>query len=239
METATQPKDKNVCIPDTRWNRYWLIKRHLRGTPRPQVFPIHRTNQPDTFIRTIRTGGAASYTEKHARDIIQINSPKHSNNRIYDPEGSNPSLNTMQGGNRQPKIVQRSRGKNNGGEHDIAPTLTSNSYQDNNHLKIVAQRGRGKPPVQKLEPRKDELTNTLTSVQKDNMLSKGQYIRRLTPMECERLQGFSDNFTKYGIVDGEVKEISDSQRYKMMGNAVTTNVIQAIFERIFKSDSRN
>jgi DNA (cytosine-5)-methyltransferase 1 len=53
-------------------------------------------------------------------------------------------------------------------------------------------------------------------------------IRRLTPLECERLQGFPDNWTAEGI-DGA---ISDTQRYKMCGNAVTTNVVQAVFERI-------
>lgn len=51
-------------------------------------------------------------------------------------------------------------------------------------------------------------------------------IRRLTPIECERLQGFPDNYTKYGY-DGE--QMSDTQRYKMCGNAVTTNVIRDIF----------
>ena len=38
----------------------------------------------------------------------------------------------------------------------------------NREPKIVASRGRGEPPVQKLEPRKDGLTNTITSVEKDN-----------------------------------------------------------------------
>lgn len=57
-------------------------------------------------------------------------------------------------------------------------------------------------------------------------------IRRLTPIECERLQGFPDQWTAEGI-DGP---ISDTQRYKMCGNAVTTNVVQAIFERIFNLD---
>jgi DNA (cytosine-5)-methyltransferase 1 len=51
----------------------------------------------------------------------------------------------------------------------------------------------------------------------------GQVVRRLTPMECERLQGFPDNFTA-----GE----SDHQRYKQMGNAVTVNVAQWIAQRI-------
>lgn len=54
-------------------------------------------------------------------------------------------------------------------------------------------------------------------------------IRRLTPVECERLQGFPDNWTQYGA-DGEL--ISDTQRYKMCGNAVTTNVITEIVKRL-------
>lgn len=58
-------------------------------------------------------------------------------------------------------------------------------------------------------------------------------IRRLTPLEYERLQAFPDNWTAEGV-DGP---ISDTQRYKMCGNAVTTNVIQAVFERIFNSGS--
>lgn len=54
-------------------------------------------------------------------------------------------------------------------------------------------------------------------------------IRRLTPTECERLQGFPDGWCRYGLFDnGEVKTISDSQRYKCLGNAVTTNVVRAI-----------
>jgi len=56
-------------------------------------------------------------------------------------------------------------------------------------------------------------------------------IRRLTPIECERLQGFPDNWTKVGV-DGE---ISDTQRYKMCGNAVTTSVIAVIGERLLKA----
>ena len=56
-------------------------------------------------------------------------------------------------------------------------------------------------------------------------------IRRLTPVECERLQGFPDDWTKYGK-DGE--PICDTQRYKCCGNAVTTNVITAIINEMFE-----
>jgi len=64
-------------------------------------------------------------------------------------------------------------------------------------------------------------------------VESGTRIRKLTPKECERLQGFPDDWTKYGEEeDGSIVEISDNQRYNMMGNAVTVNVIKAIAERL-------
>ena len=63
---------------------------------------------------------------------------------------------------------------------------------------------------------------TLTA-QDQHGISDGDQIRRLTPLECERLQGFPDNWTK---------ELSDTQRYKCLGNAVTVPVIQYILELI-------
>ena len=62
---------------------------------------------------------------------------------------------------------------------------------------------------------------------------ENQRIRRLTPRECELLQGFEKDWTKYGINEqGERIEISDTQRYKMCGNAVSVPVIKAISEKI-------
>lgn len=57
-------------------------------------------------------------------------------------------------------------------------------------------------------------------------------IRRLTEIECERLQGFPDDWTKYGNYDGVIKEIPKTQRYKMLGNAVTVNVVETIARRL-------
>jgi DNA (cytosine-5)-methyltransferase 1 len=70
---------------------------------------------------------------------------------------------------------------------------------------------------------------TLTAQDKHGIYD-GYRIRRLTPVECERLQGFPDDWTKYGK-DNE--PISDTQRYKCCGNAVTTNVITAIINEMF------
>ena len=70
---------------------------------------------------------------------------------------------------------------------------------------------------------------TLTAQDKHGVYD-GMTVRKLTPIECERLQGFPDNWTKYGKDD---EQISDTQRYKCCGNAVTTNVITAIVNEMF------
>ena len=123
-----------------------------------------------------------------------------------------------------------------------------------NAIEIVASRGRGENNEQQLEARKDGKTNSLTSVQKDNLVSimlgrsqswgapesglgkhytltknephgikQNSRIRRLTPLECERLQTVADNYTNH---------VSDSQRYKMLGNGWTVDIIAHIFNYI-------
>lgn len=56
--------------------------------------------------------------------------------------------------------------------------------------------------------------------------------RKLTPIECERLQTLPDNYTQYGLFEDTVKPISNSQRYKMLGNGWTVDVIAHIFSFI-------
>lgn len=121
-----------------------------------------------------------------------------------------------------------------------------------NQAVVIAQRGRGENNEQQLEQSKGDYTNTLTGVQKDNMILRdgrdnrsclrsgrstelgieGMSIRRLTEIECERLQGYEDNHTKYGNYDGVVKEISRTSRYKLCGNAVTVDVVEMIARKL-------
>ena len=58
-------------------------------------------------------------------------------------------------------------------------------------------------------------------------------IRRLTPIECERLQGFPDQWTSKGNLDGKVVDISDTQRYKQCGNAVSVPIVQLVARSIY------
>ena len=57
-------------------------------------------------------------------------------------------------------------------------------------------------------------------------------IRRLTPVECMRLQGFPDDWNEKGIMDGKVVDMSDTQRYKQAGNAVSVPIVSMVAERI-------
>lgn len=67
----------------------------------------------------------------------------------------------------------------------------------------------------------DGTATTLTAQEKERPMISTSTVRRLTPMECERLQGFPDDWSKYGINEkGEVYELSDSARYRLQGNSI-------------------
>ena len=118
----------------------------------------------------------------------------------------------------------------------ISKTITSGN---NNQTKtIVAMRGRnsenqsdktaGAPTAQRLEPNSQGICNTLTSVQKDNIVLESYYrIRKLTPRECGRLMDVSDaDITKMEAVN------SNSQLYKQFGNSIVVGVMVAMFKNL-------
>ena len=73
-------------------------------------------------------------------------------------------------------------------------------------------------------------TPTLRANNNSTYIKQGIVYRKITPIEAERLQTLPDNYTKFGIFDGEIKEISKTQRYKMLGNGWTLEVIKHIFK---------
>lgn len=115
----------------------------------------------------------------------------HFEQNVFDVEGLARTLKAGGGSGNIPKIIQKPRGFNKGGEHEVAPTLSSNSWHEN------------------------------------NLLKSGIRIRKLTPRECWRLQGFPDwAFDKAQEVN------SNSQLYKQAGNSVTVNVIAEIEKKL-------
>jgi site-specific DNA-cytosine methylase len=96
-------------------------------------------------------------------------------------------------------------------------------YYDENGKRTDHKESVAGKTTQMLEIRKDDKTNTLTTVQKDNVIVKDTIFRKLTPTECERLQTVPDGYTE---------GVSNTSRYKMLGNGWTVEVIKHIFRNM-------
>ena len=133
--------------------------------------------------------------------------------RVYDIEGEAPTLTTMEGGHREPKILEYK------GQKVELPS-------------IAAVRGRYKEDgttEQHLEVNTSRTSNTITTVGKDNYAIEENYrVRKLTPLECWRLMGFTDT----DLYKAQ-KVCSNSQLYKQAGNSIVVNVLVEIFRNLF------
>lgn len=226
---------KNFGVPQNR--ERVLIVGHLRGECTRRVFPLSKSGQQATSIKeqysnTITTrygnsqGTGAYIIESKSQKVKSIGnihpSGKGMNGEVYESTGLAPTLTTNKG--EGVKIIQRAHGYNQGGEHDIAPTLTSNSYQENNLIKVVDF-------YNKIT--KDEVGTLISSGGGSTVragsfgVTDGYRIRKLTPRECWRLQGFPD-----WAFDKAQKVNSNSQLYKQAGNSVTVSVIAAIAKEL-------
>ena len=131
--------------------------------------------------------------------------------RVYSPDGKSPTLNTMGGGNREPKVV--SGGAFRGRAYD-----DKGKRMDRNGDSVANKTN------QMLELRQDRKSNAITTVYKDSVVVENElHWRKLTPLECERLQTVPDNYTNH---------VSNTQRYKMLGNGWTVDVIAHILNNM-------
>ena len=109
-----------------------------------------------------------------------------------------------------------------------ASTLTGGGHSGGLHsdMTVIRQLPRGKNKGADLTTCPTISSNAF---QENNLLDG---VRRLTEIECERLQGFPDNWTQYGNYDGTIKPIAKTQRYKLIGNAVTVDIVELIAKRL-------
>jgi DNA (cytosine-5)-methyltransferase 1 len=172
--------------------------------------------------------------------------------RVYDKEGIGQCLASEAGGlgaktglivDEKPRpVVNDKKGLR---EVPRATCLDANYYKGHDYhgartliawSKSTREKGRVESRVKEGE------ANTLNTGEGCRTQSSANYvitekskIRRLTPLECERLQGFPDGWTR--VITGQSKNgtkkyMSDTQRYKMCGNAVTVSVIEDILDNI-------
>lgn len=220
---------KNFGVPQNR-ERVFIVG-HLRETSRPEVFPIgesysisHQTkyakqagrsrisstidarygslrNAGETYLHYI--GGIRGKRDMWLKDNKQNSRNFSQGQRVYSPDGIASTIAGNAGGL--------------GGKTGLyaIPVLTPDRMEKRQNGRRFKNDG--------------DPAFTLTSQDKHGVYD-GLNIRRLTPIECERLQGFPDNWTE---------GISDTQRYKCLGNAVTTLVITEIGRKLVKTKEVN
>lgn len=230
---------KNYGVPQNR-ERVFIIG-HLRGESGRKIFPFGgndtavNSKQPgqiivgttknadakgsnyrhDTFSSDGIIGCLTATDYKQPKQIVvlagKLPGPHEQNSRVYDTEGVSPTLTTMQGGGQEPKIKVKEATKKGFAEAYPGDSINIS------HPDSETRRGRvGK-----------QLANTLLTGEEQAVVENDFRIRKLTPRECWRLQGFPD-----WAFDRAAEVNSNSQLYKQAGNSVTVNVIEVIAKKL-------
>ncbi|KKT65824.1 MAG: DNA-methyltransferase Dcm [Candidatus Woesebacteria bacterium GW2011_GWA2_44_33] len=220
---------KNFGVPQNR-ERVFIVG-HLRETSRPEIFPIGEShtilnqkkyaeqegrtrvsstidarygslrNAGETYLHYI--GGIRGKRDMWLKDDKQNSRNFSQGQRVYSSDGIASTIAGNAGGL--------------GGKTGLyaIPVLSPDRMEKRQNGRRFKNDG--------------DPAFTLTSQDKHGVYD-GLNIRRLTPVECERLQGFPDNWTE---------GISDTQRYKCLGNAVTTLVITEIGRKLIQTKEVN
>ena len=195
-----QPKDRGIVLKD-------ILEGGLTD----------RTKSHCLDANYFKGGNLKSYFEKHRRQLVFSDDKMcHVGDadlkghdyvrRVYAPEGKSPSLCASSGGNLEPKVLVK-------GARMVGRRLDASGTRKDHDKSI--------PIKQMIEVRDDDKTNCLTTVTKDSILVENMSWRKLTPRECERLQTVPDGYTE---------GVSNTQRYKMLGNGWTCDVIAHILK---------
>ena len=239
---------KHFGVPQNR-ERVFIIG-HLRGTGGGQVFPIGETNEQ---VQRLSKETWCMNTQK--RDKNRPSLLKNPNAGEHGTICKKEEAYCLDSGNNMCIIhnIYGGFGETKPREfHDVSPTIRT--PKGGGHLPMVARAVLTPDRINKRQHGRrikedGEPSFTLTGQDKHGVMIRdgrdnrsclrsgrtpevgfeGNSIRRLTPTECERLQGFPDRWTE-GVSGG----VSDTQRYKQLGNAVTVNVIEAIIKRIIE-----
>lgn len=164
---------------------------------------VYDENEIARTVPTITSNG--SYPENNfvVEQIASLTDKNHQADRVYSADGLCPTLTTMTtGGNLQPKVMVKGIGHN-----PVSKKFEFNGFHEN------------KPCP----------TLLATDYKCPKCYSDGYRIRKLTPKECWRLMGFTDDEFEKAKNAG----VSNTQLYKQAGNSIVVNVLEAIFMQIF------
>jgi DNA (cytosine-5)-methyltransferase 1 len=201
-------------LEDNVDEKYYLSEKALNGLKNTQ-FQCSKIENRVAKGGIIPTILARDYKDPKLVLVAQLNGFE-SSGRIYSEDGLAPTINTMGGGNREPKIATR-----------LAKTLEKNSIEDGDFIDSYNQIIR-KGISGTITTRVSESNNTFVACTEPGKVYSNLCVRKLTPKECWRLMGFSDeDFEKASKVN------SNSQLYKQAGNSIVVNVLEEIFKMLF------
>lgn len=230
---------KDFGVPQNR-ERVFIIG-HLRGECTRRVFPLGGENQPTSSQSVVKIGNVNPSGNGMNGEVYQADglAPTLTTNKgegqkiaiksntikqfgvlqpnfnqcgvVYETDGIAPTIRAYQGGGLEPKIRVKEATSQGYAEAKIGDSINLS------HPNSKTRRGRvGK-----------QIANTLLTGESQGVVEPDFRIRKLTPRECWRLQGFPDwAFDKAQEVN------SNSQLYKQAGNSVTVNVISAIAKEL-------
>ncbi|WP_420480254.1 DNA (cytosine-5-)-methyltransferase [Brevundimonas sp. FT23028] len=246
-----------ICGKDTRWRKMKnpidgcagaICATHSKGLPRGVIINNKEIQEKIYKEGTIKLEQVATLNIK-GNDSIK---------RIYSGDGLCPSLTTMQGGHREPKVAIASgviEIENDEVRVKEAIKLGYKVAEEGDSINISVpssktRRGRvGRQVAQTLDTacnqvvfkivddtqgfdgvrECEEYSPTIRAGRSGLKWSQNNYIfRKLTPRECFRLQGFDDSFIF-------PQKMSDTQLYKQAGNGMSRNVLEMIFTKILTS----
>ena len=207
-----QVLNSKYFVPQNR-ERVFIVG-HSRGKRTRKIFPIGGDDQ--------ETIGPQNKMIKKIGGYSQCSS-------VYDTEDAVfPALNSGTHGYSTGNIaVVKDHDKLRKNKENISNCIDANYYKgsDNRGSRTMVYTSQVNHNMKQEIQKRDSTWTLGTTSQRDFGLLDGTRVRRLTPVECERLQGFPDNWT-----EGH----SDTQRYKMCGNAVTVPVVEYLVKELLR-----
>lgn len=220
-----QVLNSKYFVPQNR-ERIFIIG-YLRGESRPKIFPVREDTEGNNSSRH-KTQENGSRIRDKLSGSIQTSPSKGTSTQIAGAIDANYhkgyGTRTMIS---EPKLRQMNDPKHSSNriydDDGLARTLRAISSNKTGYYSVPVQLANHNSQGRRMKTH-NENTFTLDANAGQGIFN-GKKVRRLTPLECERLQGFPDGYTE---------GISDTQRYKCLGNAVTVPVIEFILERILR-----
>ncbi|WP_342494116.1 DNA (cytosine-5-)-methyltransferase [Bacillus sp. FSL R5-0447] len=205
-------QELNIKSFNFKWPIQTPVTKRLREILEDFVDEKYYLNEEKTK-KLVEQLGATPQQKQETREPVMVGHVDLKGHdaikRVYSPEGLSLTLTTMGGGHREPKIAEK--------QNEVRAVLTPEREEKRQNGRRFKENG--------------EPAFTVNTIDRHGV-AIGEYpkykIRKLTPLECWRLQAFDDDDFEKAFAAG----ISNSQLYKQAGNSITVTVLESIFKEL-------